>query len=73
VAGYVTELLRHGYRQPSQLLDIYISRAIGCKPAINRESVGKEKQAKSDDIELEPRGTFNFENLGESGTRLTRV
>ena len=73
VAGYVTELLRHGYRQPSQLLDIYISRAIGCKPAINRESVGKEKQAKSDDIELEPRGTFNFDKLGESGTRLTRV
>ncbi len=75
VAGFVTELLLHGYRQPTRLLDKYVYRAIGFKPAINRDAVRNKKQAKSEDIELEARDMFDFKKLenGESGTYLARI
>ncbi|KIL61574.1 hypothetical protein M378DRAFT_166683 [Amanita muscaria Koide BX008] len=69
VAGYVTELLRHRYRQPIQLLDMYISQAI--EPE-SREGVEKKKQVKLDDIELEPRDTFNFKKLKKYEDKLEK-
>lgn len=70
MAGYVTELLRNGYREPIRLVNMYISRAIEPK---FREHVGKEEQAEPEGMELEPRDTFNFKKLekGVSSMHLT--
>ncbi|KAF8325964.1 hypothetical protein F5887DRAFT_1137735, partial [Amanita rubescens] len=62
-AGFVTELLLHGYQEPIRLLDTYVSRAIGFKPVINREAIRNKKQAKLENIELEARDMFNFKKL----------
>jgi hypothetical protein len=74
-AGFVTELLLHGYREPIRLLDTYVSRAIGFKPVIDREAVRNKKQAKLEDIELEERDMFEFKKLenGESDTYLALI
>ena len=67
-AGYVTELLVHGYRHPHRLLNAYIRQFTGFDPTDGSdEAVLEEEQEKLQQrLVLETRYKLDFIKLKES-------
>ncbi|KAF8737072.1 hypothetical protein AX14_013518 [Amanita brunnescens Koide BX004] len=65
-AGYVTELLVHGYRQPHRLLNAYIRQFTGFDPTDGHEAVLEEEQENLQRLMLETRYKLDFKKLKEN-------
>jgi hypothetical protein len=64
VAGYVTELLAHGFRTPHRLLNGYIQEFAEFEPTDGREAVEEES---AESFVLEKRYKLDFTKLGKFG------
>ncbi|KAF8336739.1 hypothetical protein F5887DRAFT_986297 [Amanita rubescens] len=75
VAGYVTELLLHGYRYPNLLLNEYIHQCTEFTPTDDHEAVLKEERrgGSSKDINIEPMSSWNFEKFEKNSKRLLEI
>ncbi|KAF8635332.1 hypothetical protein AX15_000451 [Amanita polypyramis BW_CC] len=72
-AGYVTELLANGFRQPHRLLNAYIRQFTGFEPTDGREAAEEEELESLETLTLETRYRLDFNKLAKNNDMMTTI
>ncbi|KAK2467560.1 hypothetical protein APHAL10511_000415 [Amanita phalloides] len=73
-AGYVTELLAHGFRQPHRLLNAYIQQFTGFDPTDGHTAILEEEEEESlESLSLETRYKLDFSELANNYDMMSTI